>query len=118
MGRFSGDASKGSIVTKTRLAEQVAAVEREIEAYSTALEANDAAEDQMPTPAQPSGEDMAEKVAALVKEQARMKANLARLEESGETQLSRTNRSPGCCRRGDRWLPAITCRSPSTTVTS
>ena len=88
---FHGDASKGSIVTKTRLAEQVAAVEREIETYSTALEANDAAEDQMSTPPQPSGEDMAEKVTALVKEQARMEAALVRLEERGETQLSRTD---------------------------
>ena len=59
---FHGDASKASIVTKTRLAEQVAAVEREIEAYSTALEANDAAEEQLPTPAEPSGEELAEKI--------------------------------------------------------
>jgi transposase len=88
---FHGDASQASIVTKTRLAAQVATVEREIEAYSTALEANDAAEDQMPTPAQPSGKDIAEKVAALMEEQARIKANLARLEKSGETQLSRTD---------------------------
>jgi transposase len=88
---FHGDASKGSIVTKTRLEEQVAAVEREIEAYSATLEVNDATEDQMPTPAAPSGEDIGEKVAALAKEQARMKAALARLEESGETQLSSTD---------------------------
>jgi len=88
---FHGDVSKGSIVTETRLREQVAAVEREIEAYSTALEANDAAEDQMPRPAEPSVEDVAEKVTALVKEQERMKAALVRLEERGETQLSRTD---------------------------
>jgi transposase len=88
---FHGDASKASIVTKKRLADQVAAVEREIEAYSTELEANDAAEEQMRPPAEASGEDVAEKVSALVKEQARMKAALARLEESGETQLSRTD---------------------------
>ena len=88
---FHGDASKGSIVTKTRLAEQVAAVEREIEAYSAALEANDAVEDQMPTPTEPLGEDVAEKIAVLAKEQERMKAALVRLEERGETQLSRTD---------------------------
>jgi hypothetical protein len=56
-----------------------------------ALEANDAAEEQMPTPAEPSGEDIAGKVTALVEKQARIKADLARLEESGETQLSRTD---------------------------
>ena len=45
----------------------------------------------MSTPPQPLGEDMAEKVTALVKEQARMEAALVRLEERGETQLSRTD---------------------------
>jgi len=88
---FHGDASKASIVTRKRLAEQVAAVERDIEAYSTALEANDATEEQLPTTAEPSGEDLAEKISALMAEKARMKADLARLEASGETQLSRTD---------------------------
>ena len=41
-------------------------MEREIEAYSAALEANDAVEDQMPTPTEPLGEDVAEKTAADV----------------------------------------------------
>ena len=115
---FHGDASKGSIVTKTRLAEQVAAVEREIETYSTALEANDAAEDQMSTPPQPSGEDMAEKVTALVKEQARMEAALVRLEERGETQLSRTDPDARLLSGNGGVAPAIMCRLPSTTATS
>ena len=51
-------------------------MEREIEAYSAALEANDAVEDQMPTPTEPLGEDVAEKIAVLAKEQERMKAAL------------------------------------------
>jgi hypothetical protein len=63
---FHGDA-KGSIVTKTRLAEQVAAVEREIEVYSTALRPTMRPRTKCQA-AQPSGEDMAEKVAALVKD--------------------------------------------------
>ena len=41
---FHGDASKASIVTRKRLAEQVAALEQDIAAYAAALEANDAAE--------------------------------------------------------------------------
>src|SRR5690242_4683895 len=41
---FHGDASKGSIITAKRLKEQLAAVERDIEAYGVALDANDAAE--------------------------------------------------------------------------
>ena len=39
---FHGDASKASIVTRKRLAEQVACMEQDIEAYAAALEANDA----------------------------------------------------------------------------
>ena len=62
---FHGDASKGSIVTRHRLAEQVAAVERDIEAYSTALETNDTAEGQAALAAEPSGEDLADKLATL-----------------------------------------------------
>lgn len=92
---FHGDASKGSIVTRKRLAEQLAAIERDIEAYAGALEANDAAED-----GRSGGEDgegggagagLAQKLAALMAKRAQAKADLARLEESGETQRSRTD---------------------------
>ena len=41
---FHGDASKASIATRGKLAEQIAALDRDIEAYGVALEANDAAE--------------------------------------------------------------------------
>src|SRR5947209_4160551 len=41
---FHGDASKASIVTRKRLAEQMAALDRDIEAYGRELEANDGAE--------------------------------------------------------------------------
>jgi len=41
---FHGDASKASIVTRKRLSEQLTVVDREIEAYGLALEANDAEE--------------------------------------------------------------------------
>src|SRR5262249_14265402 len=41
---FHGDASKASIKTRKRLVEQIAALDRDIEAYGSALDANDAAE--------------------------------------------------------------------------
>src|SRR5215210_2489446 len=41
---FHGDASKASIATAQRLSDRLAALEREIEAYGSALDANDAAE--------------------------------------------------------------------------
>ena len=83
---FHGDASKGSIVTRHRLSETVVAVERDIEAYTASLETNDRAEDQ----AAPA-EGLAEKLAALKEKHAELTAGLARLAESGETQLSRTD---------------------------
>jgi transposase len=88
---FHGDASKGSIVTRHRLAEMAAAVERDIEAYNAALETNDTAEGSASARQAPSGEDLAEKLAGLREKHAKIKADLALLEKSGETQLSRTD---------------------------
>ncbi len=73
---FHGDASKASIVTRKRLAEQVAALEQDIAAYAAALEANDAAEADA---AEPSGGDAAQKLAALMAKRAAAQADLARL---------------------------------------
>jgi transposase len=88
---FHGDASKASIVTRKRLAERLAAVERDIEAYNAALDANDAAEASSELAGGRTGEDVAAKMAALVTKRTRIAADLAKLEESGETQLSRTD---------------------------
>jgi transposase len=88
---FHGDASKASIVTRKRLAERLAAVDRDIEAYGAALDANDAAEASSELPASRTGEDVAAKMAALATKRVGIAADLAKLEESGETQLSRTD---------------------------
>ena len=87
---FHGDASKGSIVTDKRLEEQRKDVEREIEAYDAALDANDA-EDAVAQPDLFAGEDVAGKLTALLEKKAEIEADQARLKESGETQLSRTD---------------------------
>ena len=92
---FHGDASKASIVTRKRLAEQLAALDRDIEAYGGALEANDAAEEAH-SPAGDDGGDrdgveVTQKVAALMAKRAQAQADLGRLEQGGETQLSRTD---------------------------
>jgi transposase len=86
---FHGDASKASIVTAKRLAEQLAALERDIAAYAEALEANDAAE--AAHLAERSCVDAAQKLAALMEKRATAEADLATLEASGETPLSRTD---------------------------
>lgn len=90
---FHGDASKASIVTGTRLDERLAALERRIEDYSAALEANDQAEADEAGVDQPlcSGEEMAHRLAALRQRQAAAVADRAKLDASGETQLSRTD---------------------------
>jgi transposase len=88
---FHGDASKGSIVTGKRLEEQLAAVERDIEAYGAALDANDADKVSSGLAEEPTGEDVAGKMNALLEKRTRITGDLAKLEESGETQLSRTD---------------------------
>jgi len=93
---FDGNASKASIKTRDRLAAQLAALEEDIEAYGAALEANDAAEAGHAAADRDGdgrdGEDVAQKVAALMEKRAKVKADLAQLEESGQTQLSRTDK--------------------------
>ena len=85
---FHGDASKASIVTRKRLAEQVAVLEQDIAAYAAALEANDAAEADT---VEPADGEAAQKLAALMAKRAAAQADLAQLTEAGETQLSRTD---------------------------
>jgi transposase len=95
---FHGDASKASIFTRKRLAEQVVKLDREIEAYRKSLEDNDAAEAKKPRKKRTGGPrdgghggDIGAKVAALMAKRSRAQADLARLTETGETQLSKTD---------------------------
>ena len=92
---FDGNASKGSIKTRRKLDEQLAAIDEEIEAYGAAVDANDTAEAEA-APAQRdgeagAGEDLGQKMAALLAKRGRLQAEVARLDERGETQLSRTD---------------------------
>jgi transposase len=93
---FHGDASKGSIATGKKLGEQIAALDRDIEAYGEAIEANDASENARSCTDDDAGNgrgggDIEQKIAALMARRAKVQADLDRLEESGETQLSRTD---------------------------
>ena len=94
---FHGDASKASIFTRKRLAEQIAKLDQEIEAYGKSLEDNDAAEAKQPRNdghddgGGGDGGDIGAKVAALMARRSRAQADLDRLEASGETQLSLTD---------------------------
>lgn len=90
---FHGDASKASIFTRKRLKEQIAKLDKDIEAYRKSLDDNDAAEARKPgkNRGNGSGGDIGAKVAELMAKRSRAAADLARLEESGETQLSKTD---------------------------
>jgi transposase len=87
-----GDASKASITTQTKLAERLAALDRDIEAYGATLMENDAAEAAEAFAGETvSGEDVSQKVAALMEKREQVRADLAQLAASGETQVSRTD---------------------------
>jgi transposase len=97
---FHGDASKASIFTRKRLAEQIARLDLEIEAYGMSIEDNDAAEANEPRQDRTNGPDgggggdggdIGAKVSALMAKRSRADADLARLEASGETQMSLTD---------------------------
>ena len=94
---FHGDASKASIKTRKKLTKQLAAIDEDIEAYCGALDANDAAEAKHPAAgdgpggADRAGGDIGEKLAALMAKRAQAQADLAALEASGETQVSKTD---------------------------
>jgi transposase len=92
---FHGDASKASITTAKRLGEQIAALDRDIEAYAAALETNDAAEAKRAAGGDhgdgQGGDDVAQRFAQLMAKRAQAQADLDGLKASGETQLSRTD---------------------------
>ena len=92
---FHGDASKASIKTRKRLAEQLAAIDRDIEEYGKALASNDATEEVHSSGDEDGGSRhggaVADKLAALMVRRAKAQADLDRLKDSGETQLSTTD---------------------------
>jgi transposase len=110
---FHGDASKASIFTPKRLAEQIAKLDQEIEAYGKSLDDTDAAEgkdqtkDRSAGPGAGGGGDggaIGAKVAALMAKRSRAQNDLARLEESGETQLSLTDPDARLLSKGGQTL--------------
>ena len=112
---FHGDASKASILSEKRLAEQMAVLDRSIAEYAAALEANDKAEE---AAAAPSGQEMAQKLASLRERRAAAEADLAQLKDNGDGQLSRTDLGARLLSKHGRSWPATMCRLRSTTSTS
>jgi len=95
---FDGNASKASIKTRKAITKRLAAIEADIEAYGAAVEANDEASDLAEAAPPPSerdggghGGDVGQRMAAMLEKRDKLKADLAQLDASGETQLSCTD---------------------------
>jgi transposase len=96
---FDGNASKASITPHDRLEKRVEAIQEDIEAYIATLDENDAAEAMRSVADgndddwrnRPGGEDVTQKVKALLEKHAKAQAELEQLKKSGEAQLSRTD---------------------------
>jgi hypothetical protein len=117
---FHGDASKASVFTRRRLAEQIANLDREIEAYGKSLEDNDAAEGKDSKDrgdGNGDGGDLGAKVAEMLARRLRAQSDLDRLDENGETQLSRTDPDARLLSKGDQTLAGHNVQPPSTTTT-
>jgi transposase len=112
---FHGNASKESIFTRRKLAEQIAKLDKEIEAYGESLEANDAAEAKQRSEGQGDGkgdgDDIGAKVEKLMARRLRAKANLERLEASDEGQFSKTDPDARLLSKGDQTIAGYNVQS-------
>jgi transposase len=113
---FHGDASKASIFTRRRLAEQIANLDREIETYGKSLEDNDATEAEQPIDrSRDDGGghdgDLGTRVKELMAKRSRARANLEGLEASDKRQLSLTDPDARLLSKGDQTIAGYNIQS-------
>jgi transposase len=113
---FHGDASKASIFTRKRLAEQIANLDREIEAYGKWLEDNDATEAEQRPDRQGDGErghggDLGVRVKELMAKRSRAQADLEGLDRSEKRQLSLTDPDARLLSKGDQTIAGYNVQS-------
>src|SRR3984893_4875607 len=111
---FHGDASKASIFTRRRLAEQIANLDREIEAYGKSLEDNDATEaEQRPDGHGDGGhgDDRGARVKQLMARRSRAQADLEGLDTSEKRQLSLTDPDARLLSKGDQTIAGYNVQS-------
>lgn len=106
---FHGNASKGSIFTQRKLTKQIAELDKEIEAYGKALEANDAeeAKQRSNSPGDDSkggGGDVGEKMKELMARRERAQTDLENLETGDQGQLSKTDPDARLLSKGDQTI--------------
>ncbi len=113
---FHGNASKGSIFTKGKLAKQIAELDREIEAYGKSLDANDTEEarQQNGGPEDDSKGhvgDVGEKMKELMARRERARADLKDLETSDKGQVSKTDPDARLLSKGDQTIAGYNVQS-------
>lgn len=113
---FHGNASKDSIFTQRRLTKQIVALDKEIEAYGKALEANDAEEarqrsDGSGDSGKGGGGDVGEKMKELMARRERAQADLKNLETGDKGQLSKTDPDARLLSKGDQTIAGYNVQS-------
>ena len=117
---FHGDASKASIFTRKRLAEQIANLDLEIEAYGKSLEDNDATEAEQRVDRQGDGDgghggdlggDLGVRVKELMAKRSRAQADLEGLDRSEKRQLSLTDPDARLLSKGDQTIAGYNVQS-------
>ncbi len=113
---FHGNASKGSIFTKGKLAKQIAELDRQIDAYGKSLDANDAEEAKRPSGGPQDGSkggggDVGEKMKELMARRERAQADLKELETSDKGQVSKTDPDARLLSKGDQTIAGYNVQS-------
>jgi transposase len=113
---FHGNASKGSIFTKGKLAKQIAELDKEIDAYGKSLDANDTEEagSQSGGPGDGSkgdGGDVGQKMKELMARRERAQADLKELETSDKGQVSKTDPDARLLSKGDQTIAGYNVQS-------
>lgn len=103
---FHGNAGKGSIFTQRKLTKQIAELDKEIEAYGKALEANDAEEAKQRSngPGDGGKGDVGEKMKELMARRERAQTDLKNLETGDQGQLSKTDPDARLLSKGDQTI--------------
>jgi transposase len=109
---FHGNASKASIFTRKRLAEQMASLDKEIEAYGKSIEANDATEAGQRTGGHSDGSgDLGAKVQELMARRLRAQTDLEELDAGDKGQLSLTDPDARRLSKGDQTIAGYNVQS-------
>jgi transposase len=113
---FHGNASKRSIFTKGKLAKQIAELDKEIEAYCQALDANDTEEARQQSldlkdGSTGDGVDVGEKMKQLMARRERAQADLKELESGDKGQISTTDSDARLLSKGDQTIAGYNVQS-------